>query len=106
MYLEDKRAQLHIGQDFSHDPQTLSVGYHGVIFTSNIEILKASVESYRAIQWILRVSFLSSLTHTLIELPVPAQCHSGLITPVNPVNVVPLNLFDFIHGYIPCKRDL
>ena len=48
----------------------------------------------------------SVCTYTLVELPVPAEGHAGLIPAIHPVNVVPLNLLDLVHSYIACKGDL
>ena len=48
----------------------------------------------------------SVCTYTLVELPVPAEGHAGLVPTIHPVNVVPLNLLDLVHSYIACKGDL
>ena len=46
------------------------------------------------------------MTYTLVELPVPAQCHSGLVTAVYSVNVITFDLLYVVHCDIASKGNL
>ena len=45
-------------------------------------------------------------THTLVELAIPAQRHSGLVPSVDTVNVVALDGLDLVHGHVAGKGNL
>lgn len=49
---------------------------------------------------------LNRRTHTLVELSVSPQGHSGLVSSVHTVNVVSLDLLNLIHSYVTSKWDL
>lgn len=45
-------------------------------------------------------------TYTLIELPISSFRHCRLVSSVDAINMVPLNLSHFVHGNIACKGNL
>ena len=99
--LYNKFSKFQVRQDLCNDPETLSIWNHDVILPSNVKILTKKVLWF----WLTR-SKLWLCTHTLVELAISAMSHPGLVSAVDSVNVITLDLFDLVHGHIASKRNL